>query len=255
MLTYLLGPILAIFPRTWRRRLPSSLQVDWRKATGMSGFLEAALALIALSYWYSYMMNTWVDRGSDAALAGKLPEWVTVHEIGFTALLIWATNPLTWAIAYCGVEGSVRLLSAFSAASGLGILPLYLLDKILGKITGRVNPEAKLFEESSESNVSSCFGAIGDSLKDKFLPKLPDELCTIRNEVDEILEIRSSRRKTDWTPPRVVRYLDTYYRLESDSRGPAPRPFRYRLRRLERGVPGRSVLIYSPEQPVVESKI
>jgi hypothetical protein len=255
MLTYILGPILALFPRTWRRRLFSNLQVNWSRATGLSGFAEAALALIALMYWYSYMMNTMVDRGWDAALSGKLPAWVTDQQIGFTALLIWALHPLTWAIAFFAVEGSVRLLSAFSAGDGLGMLPLYLVDKILGRITGRVDPKAGLGMETLQSNISSYFGAIGDSMMATFVPKVPDEHCIIHSEVDEILEIRASRKKTDWIPPRVVRYLDTYYRLESDSRGPAPRPFRYRLRRLERGVPGRNVLIYSPEEPVVETKV
>ena len=63
---------------------------------------------------------------------------------------------------------------------------------------------------------------------------------------EEILEILSSRRKQEWTPPRVVRYEQSYYRLESSGKVGGPRPFRYMLRRLSVGVPGRSVLLYSP---------
>jgi len=52
----------------------------------------------------------------------------------------------------------------------------------------------------------------------------------------------------DWNPPRVVRYEDRYYRLEDYARGSGPRPFVYRLRRLAAGVPGRTVLVYSPDE-------
>jgi hypothetical protein len=80
------------------------------------------------------------------------------------------------------------------------------------------------------------------------LPLVPDELHFMREGSDEILEIHSCRVKTEWTPPRVVRHEDRYYRLEACSERTAPRPFVYTLRRLPAGVPGRTVLIYSPEQ-------
>jgi hypothetical protein len=228
--------------------------VEWRPATALSGFAEAALALIAIMYWYSYTMTAWVDRGWDAALSGKMPMGVTDHQIGFAALWIFATHPLTWAIAYFGVEGSVRLLGAMASGSNLGILPLFLADKVFGKITGRADAKTGVTMETSQRNVSSYLGAVGDSVTGKFLPSVPDELSFIRNEVEEILEIHACRKKADWIPPRVVHYQDAYYRLESDSRGMAPRPFHYQLRRLERGVPGRNVLLYSPEQPLVRVK-
>jgi len=228
--------------------------VEWRPATALSGFAEAALALIALMYWYSYTMTTWVDRGWDAALSGRMPVGVTDHQIGFTALVIFAAHPLTWAIAYFGAEGSVRLLGAISSGNNLGILPLFVLDKILGKITGRGDAKTRVTMETSQGNVSSYLRAVGDSVMTKFLPNVPDELSFVRNEVEEILEIRACRKKADWISPRVVRYQDAYYRLEGDSRGMAPRPFHYQLRRLERGVPGRNVLLYSPEQPLIRTK-
>jgi hypothetical protein len=254
MLTYLVGPILALFPLRWRRSLPSFLQVEWRPAAALSGLLEAAFALVGMAYWYSYSMTTWLDRASDAALSHKLPEWVTDHDLGFTGLVIFATHPLTWLIAYFGVEGSVRLLGALSSGNTLGILPLYLVDKVFGKITGSADAKPRIAFESSQGNVASYMGAVSDSVMTKFLPNVPDELCFFRNDAEEILEIRACRKKPDWIPPRVVRYKDTYYRLEADSRGTPPRPFVYKLRRLERGVPGRSVLVYSPEQPLVLTK-
>ncbi len=53
MLTYLLGPFLALLPRRWRNLLPFSSSVNWRRATALSGFGEAAVALAALLVWYS----------------------------------------------------------------------------------------------------------------------------------------------------------------------------------------------------------
>ena len=254
MLTYLIGPILALFPRTWRRSLPSILQVNWRAAAALSGLLEGVAALLGISYWYSHAMTTMLDNASEARLANKLPPWVSDHDLGFAALFIFATHPLTLGIAYFGIEAAVRLLAALASESALGILPLYVLDKLFGKMTGRADAKPGVAFESSQGNVASYVGAVRDSVANKFLPNVPDELLFIRSETEEILEIRTCRKKPDWTPPRVVRYQDTYYRLEAESRGTPPRPFSYKLRRLERGVPGRNVILYAPEQPLVLTK-
>lgn len=254
MLTYLLGPILALFPKRWRKSLPVGLSVAWRPATILSGFAESVIALIALLYWYSYSMTTWVDRALDAGLAGKLPAGVTDHTIGFTALVIWATHPLTWLIAYGGVEGTVRFASAAFTETNFGILPLFLLDKVIAKTTGRGEPDAAKAAGYSQGNFSSYVGAIREKVLTKTLSLVPDELCFGRSEPDEILEIRACRLKVDWTPPRVVRFQDAYYRLEACSQGMPPRPFHYQLRRLVAGVMGRTVLVYSPESPVVLQK-
>ena len=73
MLTYLLGPFLALFPNRWRKAFFSGVSVHWRRATALSAFAELVIALVAVMYWYSYSMTTWVNSALDAALAGKLP--------------------------------------------------------------------------------------------------------------------------------------------------------------------------------------
>jgi len=255
VLTYLLGPLLALFPRTLRKLLPAGSAVDWRKATVLSGFAEAVIALIALMYWYSYYMTLLVSNGLDSALAGKMPTGVTDHDIGFTALVIWATHPLTLAIAFGGIEGAVRLVSAAFAETNLGILPLFLLDKIIGKFSGHSERSATKAAGYSEGNISSYVGAIREKAIYKRLPQVPDELFLSGSAPDEFLEIRASRRKADWNPPRTVRYQNTFYRLEASSNGMPPRPFRYTLRKLAAGVMGRTVLVYSPEEePVLARK-
>ena len=82
------------------------------------------------------------------------------------------------------------------------------------------------------------------------LPVVEDELQRRREGEEEILEIFACRRKDGWIAPRVVKVDEAYYRLEENSTGSGERPFRYRLRRLAAGVPGRSVIIYKTERAV-----
>jgi hypothetical protein len=254
VLTYLLGPFLALLPRRWRKSLPRGSGVEWGRATVLSGFAEGAVALAALLYWYSYYMNLLVNNGLDSALSGKMGG-ATDHAIGFTALVIWATHPLTWLLAYAGVEGSVRLAGAAFTETNLGILPLFLLDKIIVKLSGRNEPNATKAAGYKEGNLSSYAGAIKEKTLLKKLPQVPDEMCIRGDGPEEMLEIRACRRKPDWNPPRTVRYRDSFYRLEACSDGVPPRPFRYTLRKLSAGVMGRTVLIYTPEEtPVLARK-
>jgi hypothetical protein len=220
----------------------------------LSGFGESLTALIAMMYWYSYSVTSWVSRALDAALAGKMGPGATDQEIGFTAVVIFATHPLTWLIAYAGVEGSVRLVGAAFSENNLGILPLFVLDKIYLKMTGQSGPSAAKAAGYEQGNLSSYTGAIREKVRLSVAPVVPDELCSSKNGTDEILEIRACRRKPDWTPPKTVRYQDAFYRLEASSDGPEPRPFRYRLRRLTAGVMGRTVLVYAPEETPVAAK-
>jgi len=253
LLTYLLGPFLALFPNRWRKAFFSGVSVHWRRATALSAFAELVIAF-ALMYWYSYSMTTRVNGALDAALAGKLPTGVTDHDIGFTALVIWATHPLTWLIAYAGLEGAVRFVGAAFSENNMGILPLFLLDKVVSIIVGRGRPDPSGVAGYSQSHLSSYVGAIREKARGTIFAQVPDELRYSRDQSDEILEIRSSRGKADWTPPRTVRYQNSFYRLEGFAEGPGPRPYRYTLRRLAAGVMGRSVLVYSPEEEPVLTK-
>jgi hypothetical protein len=255
MRTFLLGPFLAVLPKRWRALLLDRESIRWHTAAMLSGFGESLIALIAMMYWYSYSVTGWVSRALDAALAGKMgPGGVTDQEIGFTAVVIFATHPLTWLIAYAGVEGSVRLVGAAFTENNLGVLPLFVLDKIYLKMTGQSGPSAAKAAGYEQGNWSSYTGAIREKVRLSHAPLLPDELSFSKSDTDEILEIRACRRKPDWTPPKTVRYQDAFYRLETSLDGPEPRPFRYRLRRLTAGVMGRSVLVYAPEETPVLTK-
>jgi hypothetical protein len=253
MLIYLLGPFLALLPKRWRKALPFYQCVPWHAAAILSGLAESILALAALMYWYSYSVTTWVSSGLDHVLNQNAQSSITDHEIGFAALVLWATHPLTWAIALVGIEGVVRFCASFSD-SVLGLFPLYLLETIYSRIFRRGVPEPASAVKFSQSHVSSYVGTLKDKVLTTRLTQVPDELCVVNNQEEEFLEIRAWRAKQDWTPPRTVRYEDRYYRLEECARGSGPRPFIYKLRKLSKGVPGRTVLTYSPEEePVIAS--
>jgi len=247
MWIFLLGPFLSLLPSRWRKALPFYDAVHWRSAAILSGLAESRMALAGLMYWYSYSVATWVSRALDNVLSKNAPTTITVHEVGFAALVIWATHPLTWAIAFFGVEGLTRV-SAALADTFLGLFPLYLLEQVYSKIFRRGVPEPAGAVEFSESYVSSYVGAMRGKVVSARLSQVPDEHYILKNTAEEILEIRAWRAKPDWNPPRVVRYEDRYYRLEDYARGSGPRPFVYRLRRLAAGVPGRKVLVYSPDE-------
>jgi hypothetical protein len=248
MWTYLFGPILAIFPKPWRNLLPFADDVQWARATAISGLVELVIAIVAVMQWYSFAMSTWVGNGVGVALSGKMGHGeVRIQDIGAAALFVWWMHPLTWLLAFLGLEGAVRLCAGAFGEHPCGILPLFLADKILfGPFRVR-----KRDPDDRGGNVASYVGAIRERLQAAALPESSDEICFTRDGAAEVMEIRASRKKRDWIPPRIVRYLDAYYRLEDESSEFGARPFRYRLRRLAAGVPGRNVLLYTPANAVI----
>ncbi len=246
MWTYFPGPFLAILPKRWRDALPFSRYVNWARATAISGVAEAVAALAVLSNWYSDVMSTWVGRGVEIALNGTLtgksgPE-LRPQDIGGVALIGSASHPLTWLIAYFGLEGAL-LLGAALTGTGCGTFPFFLLDKVFPLLFGRREAAAGSGLQATAAGIRELIPGAGRAVS--------DEICLKRDGGEEILEICASRKKDGWDPPRTVRYQDSYYRLESASMAGRPCPFRYVLRRLPVGVPGRSVLLYSPLDAVI----
>jgi hypothetical protein len=249
MWTFTLGPFLALLPKTWRKALPYSSAMNWPYAVAISGLAELALALAALVKWYSISMTTWVNRGLEVALNSKAGAGITDHAIGLMAWFMWANHPLTWVLGYFAVEGAVRLCGAAFSESLLGTLPLFLIDKAVRVFFGG----SKTAQEAPGA-ASSFIGAVSDKLLESSVPAGADEISFSTNGTEEILEIRASRRKPDWDPPRVVRVEEAYYRLEESSKCPGARPFRYTLRKLAAGVPGRRVLVYEAGDAVVTGR-
>ena len=249
MWTYIVGPFLAILPKRWRKGLPFSDSINWPHAVALSGLTEFAVALAALLKWYLISMTTWVNRGLEVALNGPAGSGITDHAIGAMAWFMWVNHPLTWVLGYFSVEGAVRMCGAAFSDSLLGILPLFLVDKAVAVLSGR----SKTTQETP-GVASSFVNAVSEKIFESSVPASVDEISFQKSGTEEIMEIRASRRKPDWDPPRVVRYEQTYYRLEDCGKSAGPRPFRYTLRRLSTGVPGRSVLVYEPRDAVATGK-
>jgi len=254
VLTYILGPLLALLPSRWRASLPSALHVDWQKAAIVSGCAEMAAALVAMMHWYSYSIMRWVDNAAAAALDGKMGPDVTTHEIAGAAYFVWILHPVTWIIIYFGVEGLLRLVGAAITDSISGTLPLVLVDELFRALFRRREPGTTSSGEMHSVRFASPVMAIRDKVLTAALPQVPDELSFVENSAGEFLEIRACRAKEDWIPPRIVRYDNAYYRLEAQSRGAVPRPFVYVLLKLSAGVPSRTVLQYQPAGVLVSKK-
>ncbi len=249
MWTYLLGPFLALMPKPWRDALLLEKRAQAARATALSGLGESAAAIIAMGYWYMYAMMKYVDRGIDMASSGKVGP-VTDQAVAGIALSLWFAHPFTWLLAYFILEGAVRLCSAAFSGMIVGTLPLFLFDKICIN-PFRASTPNRAEGNSLRSNASALSGAIRERVMMARTSQVQDELSFRKSGADEFLEICASRRKDDWNPPRVVRFEDTYYRLEAASVASGPRPFRYTLRRLSAGVPGRSVLLYAPSDALI----
>lgn len=245
VLDFIVGPILALLPTPWRRAVFFSTHVDWRRAGPLSGVAEFLGSIIVLGYWYMYAMTRWVDHAMSSALQGKI-HGATVQGIGAVALTVWMTHPLTLFLGYCILEGAVRFLASTFMDETPGILPLALLDGITFGLFRR--------KPVDSGDSASFLRFVKDGWATLRASKLPDEIRFGRDESGETLVISASRRKEDWNPPRVVRYEDGYYRLERSIVIRGHRPFRYCLRRLPVGVPGRTVLIYSPVDPLCHGR-
>jgi len=249
MWTYVIGPFLALLPKRWRMALPFSDSILWPHAVTLSGFLELGFALAALLQWYEISMTAWVNRGLEVALDGRAGPGITDQAIGGMAWFMWMNHPLTWLLGYFSVEGAIRICGAAFSDNLLGTLPLFLVDKTVrlffgGSKTGQDVPGV----------ASSFVSAIGEKMLESSVPLRTDQISHKTDGSEEVMEILASRRKPDWDPPRVVRVRESYYRLEACSKCAGPRPFRYTLRRLSAGVPGRKVLLYDPEEAVAGNR-
>lgn len=247
--TYLVGPAAAILPRSWKLALPFVERVRWRPATLVSGLVELTAGAAGAAFWYMLTMTPMISSGAEAAVVGKLGEEVTEFQVGGAALAVFATHPVTWLFAYLFAEGAVRLFGAVITEDVLGILPLFLVERAIYLVSHRQEIRS---DEDIRRNLASMVQGVRAHAIAARTEEVPDELHYSKEASGEILEIWASRAKEDWVAPKVVRVDDVYYRLEESSVAKRPRPFRYRLRRLEAGVPGRNVLLYSSRNASVK---
>lgn len=95
---------------------------------------------------------------------------------------------------------------------------------------------------------SIALGALKDGLKIKATPLVADRVRRDMEGEAVFLHIESCRPKEQWNAGRVLQYEDCYYRIEKSYETEGARPWGYTLRLLPMGVPGRSVILYDPEE-------
>lgn len=239
--TYAVGPFAALLPTSWRKRLPGAPRLNWERAATISGFLEMLSAVVGLGSWYMFEMTRRMSQLTDAVTGGQITVGLTEHQVAGSALTIFYLNFLTWILFYFFFEGTVRLCGAAFTENVLGTLPLFLLERILFLVRNRVDIRPG---EVIVRNAKSFLESIRENVMVARLEQLPDELHDLASGTDELIEIWASHRKQNWVPPAIVRLDESFYRLEECSVRRPPRPFHYRLRRLEAGVSGRNVLLY-----------
>jgi hypothetical protein len=246
--TLLLGPLLSLLPRRWRESHPLFSRIHWPIAGALSGMIESFFALLAFVYWYSYSVTHWAQDAVYSAIqkGASIPP----HAVGFAALAVMFLHPVTWLISSCAIEGAVRFLGPAFTGNVLGILPLFLLDKVWTGFTSGRRAERPA---DATNNWSSFFSSIRQRAAFLRNPVLPDEVRYSADAAGEVMLIASSRPKSGWEPPRIIRCKDLYYRLEAASEQSGPRPFLYVLRRLPAGVPGRTVICYSTDNTILRT--
>jgi hypothetical protein len=242
---FIAGPVLALLPARWRRLLPDQIDVNWQRAGTLSGMYELIAAVVAFGYWYMREVPTRIGQIIDATADGRIPVGMDDRQVNGAALTLFYLNPLTWLLLYFFFEGAARLCGAAFTENLLGTFPLYLAERFVAWVK---NPKEARVGETIAETAKSILASVRERAIEAARKDVPDELNYAKSGEEEWLEIRASRRKPDWFEPKTVRVGDLYYRLEESATINGPRPFQYRLRRLPAGVPGRSVLLYTPEQ-------
>lgn len=242
MKTLLLGPFLSFLPSRWRAAPELWSSVNWPVAAAISAVLEFLLAVMAFLAWYSYSVTHWAADSVESAIRNGAD--IPPNGVGVAALATMFLHPLTWLIVFFQWEAIVRFLAGAFTDKAFGTLPLFVLDKIFLRFAsiGAVRQPA-----GTERAWSSFVNTIRQRVNFLRSPVLPDELVHTKDAGGEVLAICSSRPKSGWDPPRIVFSDNVYYRLERVSEQPGARPYVYFLRRLPAGMPGRSVIQYSPD--------
>lgn len=212
--TYILGAIFTLLPRRWREKVFRTTPNRLARAATLSGILEALIVLAALVVWYSIYVTLASSAISHSPGAGGATE-----RMGLFAYIWFWLNPITWIIAYFGLEGIVRSLAALSSGESYGTLPLFLVER--------------LTRRAAQRHATAT------------LPLVSDEITTGDATCD--MKIASCREKTDWKYPFTIRYAGAYFQVVADIHLEAgPRPYLYSLRRLPPGEIARGLKEYQP---------
>ena len=222
MWTYLVGPFLSLLPETWRASLPWAESIRWRRATFLSGALEACSSLCALVVWYSYS----VTHHTRVQIALALRAHPNIHPrpdlLGLIGFVFVALNAVTWVICWFCFEGVVRALGAVFTEEIVGTLPLWIIDKSYRVLRRRDQNRRRP-------------------------PPIPDEVTWYKDGQAEVLRVVSCRPKPTWKNRSTIHIKEEFFQVEKSILGSLPRPYVYYLRRLRPGEIIRGPENYDPQ--------
>lgn len=216
--TFIFGPVIALLPRRWREDLIAARgNVSLVPGAIISGVVEAILGLAALIVWYSIFvtMTAHAVAASSAPGAGN-------SRLGMYAYVLFWLNPITWVMAYFGVEGTVRALCALSTDQVYGVLPLFLIERSIRALRP-ANTELALIADEVLPGGATCD-----------------------------MKIASCRARAEWTYPFTIRHGGAFFQVVASTRlGAGVRPYIYSLRRLPPGEVARGLKDYDPQDILV----
>jgi len=207
VLTYLLGPFLALVPERWRKQWFGELPILWPRAAFLSGLLEAGAFFAALIWWYFHFTGAFA--GTQATeMVGKdiVPGGPAILGFGAVNIVWFAIQPVTLALEFFALEGVARGLAALATGEVFGTAPLAILCAIQGSYQ-RWDYERRV-------------------------PLVPDFVRRTTGQLPWDLRVESCRPKPDWKFPKTLVYENQVFQVmkESPVAGSAARPHVYLLR-------------------------
>jgi len=223
VLTYVLGPFLALVPERWRKQWFEELPIQWSQAALLSGLLEAVGFLIALVWWYFHFTGAFAgEQAKDMVAKDILPGGT--QQLGFGAVnLIWfAIQPITLVLEFFAAEGVVRALAALSSGETFGTAPLAIFSALIADYQRRAY--------------------------ERRVPLVPDLVTRSIGQHPWDLKVQSCRPKPEWKFPKTLTYENQFYQVmkEVPPAGSAARPHVYFLRVSPPGVAFRGFEDYDP---------
>jgi hypothetical protein len=230
VLRLLLGMIVSLVPKSYRSRWDWATSADFRRATILSGILEALLYGGIYLARYIYFLQYRIGTIADAAMKRGGGEEVLASEaaqfgMGFTTLAEYMFSPLSLLLCYFALEGTLRAFTAALTEDTPGTLPLHILGWSIERVQ-RWRREK----------------ALG--------PRLADEVHRFTG-IRYDLAIASCRPKK-WSRLLTIEFEEKFYELDEEKRGVPPRPYLYFLRENPKGKAIRGPHHYHPEEVLHE---
>jgi hypothetical protein len=219
--------IVSLLPKQYRSLWSGSASADFRRATILSGAMQALGCLGLYIARYFYLMDYRLGTIAKASIAKEAYGAGGSPAAGFAAAAEYLFSPLSILLAYFAVEGTLRFFAAVVTEETAGTLPLYVVGWVVGRIQARRADRA--LGERMEDEVHQFVG------------------------LDYDLGIASSRPKK-WDRLLTIEFEGKNYELYDQKLGPAPRPYIYLLKEISRGRVIRGLHYYRPDENLLEEK-